>query len=43
LLTITKYKGFDPDFNNEGLLSRGYDFGSLPNPRTFSMGVQIDF
>lgn len=43
LLTITKYKGFDPDFNNEGLLSRGYDFGSLPSPRTFSMGVQIDF
>ena len=43
LLTITNYKGFDPDFNNEGLLSRGYDFGSIPNPRTFSMGVQLDF
>nr|WP_315200195.1 TonB-dependent receptor [uncultured Flavobacterium sp.] len=43
LLSITKYKGFDPDFNNEGLLSRGYDYGSLPNPRTFSMGVQLDF
>jgi TonB-linked SusC/RagA family outer membrane protein len=43
LLTITKYKGFDPDFNNDGLLSRGYDFGSLPSPRTFSMGMQIDF
>jgi TonB-linked SusC/RagA family outer membrane protein len=43
LLSITNYKGFDPDFNNEGLLSRGYDYGSLPNPRTLSMGVQLDF
>jgi TonB-linked SusC/RagA family outer membrane protein len=43
LLTITDYKGFDPDFNNAGLFDRGYDYGSLPNPRTFSMGVQLDF
>lgn len=43
LLTITKYKGYDPDFLNDGLLTRGYDGGSFPNPRTFSMGVQVEF
>lgn len=41
--TFTKYKGYDPDFNNGGLFSRGYDLGSFPNPRTFSLGVQVDF
>ncbi|WP_348798099.1 SusC/RagA family TonB-linked outer membrane protein [Flavobacterium adhaerens] len=41
--TITNYKGYDPDFINDGLLTRGYDRGSFPNPRTFSMGVQVDF
>ena len=43
LLTITKYKGYDPDFNSEGLLSRGYDGGSFPNPRTISLGVEVSF
>lgn len=43
LLTITNYKGYDPDFINDGLLTRGYDRGSFPNPRTISMGVQVDF
>lgn len=44
LLTIAKYKGYDPDFNsNDGLFSRGYDGGSFPNPRTFSMGLEVNF
>ncbi|PLB19831.1 SusC/RagA family TonB-linked outer membrane protein [Mariniflexile rhizosphaerae] len=44
LFIISKYRGYDPDFNsNDGLFSRGYDGGSLPNPRTFSLGVQVDF
>ncbi|MFD0990432.1 SusC/RagA family TonB-linked outer membrane protein [Mariniflexile jejuense] len=44
LLIISKYRGYDPDFNsNDGLFSRGYDGGSFPNPRTFSLGVQVDF
>lgn len=48
LLTITNYKGYDPDFVNDrtindGILTRGYDGGSFPNPRTFSMGVQVEF
>lgn len=44
VFTITKYKGYDADFNyNDGLFSRGYDGGSFPNPRTFSLGVLIGF
>ncbi|WP_281297535.1 SusC/RagA family TonB-linked outer membrane protein [Flavobacterium limnophilum] len=44
LWTITKYTGADPDFNsNDGLRSRGYDGGSFPNPRTISLGVEVNF
>jgi len=41
LLTITKYKGYDPDFISDGLWNRGYDYGSFPNPRTVMVGVQL--
>jgi TonB-linked SusC/RagA family outer membrane protein len=40
LLTLSKYKGYDPDFISDGLFSRGYDYGSFPNPRTFMVGLQ---
>jgi TonB-dependent starch-binding outer membrane protein SusC len=44
LLIISKYRGYDPDFNsNDGLFSRGYDGGSFPNPRTFSLGIEVNF
>jgi TonB-linked SusC/RagA family outer membrane protein len=44
LLIISKYRGYDPDFNsNDGLISRGYDAGSFPNPRTISLGVEVNF
>ena len=43
LLTITKYKGYDPDIASDGLFSRGFDYGSFPNPRTFMFGVQVGF
>ena len=44
LWTITKYTGGDPDFNsNDGSFSRGYDNGSFPNPRTISLGVEVNF
>lgn len=43
LLIISKYKGYDPDFNSDGLISRGYDAGSFPNPRTISLGVEVSF
>lgn len=43
LWTITKYRGADPDFNSDGSFSRGYDNGSFPNPRTISLGVEVNF
>lgn len=43
LLTISKYRGYDADFISDGLFSRGYEGGSFPNPRTFAMGIEIDF
>lgn len=43
ILTITGYKGYDPDFISDGLFSRGYDYGSFPNPRTFMFGLQLGF
>ncbi|MDI1305263.1 TonB-dependent receptor [Flavobacterium sp. AED] len=44
LLIISKYRGYDPDFNsNDGLFSRGYDGGSFPNPRTVSLGLEVNF
>jgi TonB-linked SusC/RagA family outer membrane protein len=43
LFTITKYKGYDPDIISDGLFSRGFDYGSFPNPRTISFGLQVGF
>ncbi|WP_428329438.1 SusC/RagA family TonB-linked outer membrane protein [Mucilaginibacter sp.] len=41
LYTLTKYKGYDPDFINDGTINRGFDYGSFPNPRTVLLGVQV--
>jgi TonB-linked SusC/RagA family outer membrane protein len=41
LYTITKYKGLDPDFINDGTINRGFDYGSFPNPRTLLVGLQV--
>lgn len=43
LLTLTKYKGYDPDIISDGLFSRAFDGGSFPNPRTFTLGLEIEF
>ncbi len=43
LLTLTGYKGYDPDFISDGLFSRGFEFGSFPNPRTLSLGIDVKF
>jgi len=43
LLTFSKYKGYDPDFISDGLINRGYDYGSFPNARTFMFGIQAGF
>ncbi|AVR46219.1 TonB-dependent receptor [Christiangramia fulva] len=43
VLTISGYRGYDPDFLSDGLFSRGFARGSFPNPRTVALGVQVDF
>ncbi len=45
LLTITQYKGFDPDVNAYGddPARRGVDFGSYPTSKTWNVGVQVTF
>lgn len=41
IYTFTSYSGYDPDFISDGLFSRGYDWGSFPNPRTIMVGLQL--
>jgi TonB-dependent starch-binding outer membrane protein SusC len=45
LVTITKYTGYDPNVNAFGhsTLNAGADFGTLPQPRTYSAGVEVTF
>jgi TonB-linked SusC/RagA family outer membrane protein len=43
LLTLTGYKGLDPDVMGAGILQRGYDTGNWPPSRVFSGGIQFDF
>jgi TonB-linked SusC/RagA family outer membrane protein len=42
LLTVTKYKGFDPELGNQGN-SLGVDRGIYPQSRVFLAGVNIGF
>ncbi|TVZ54958.1 TonB-linked SusC/RagA family outer membrane protein [Lutibacter sp. Hel_I_33_5] len=45
LLTITDYTGYDPEVSSTGASTSdttpSLDFGALPNPRTFTFGVNI--
>lgn len=44
LLTITKYKGIDPESSSWGSgtdLFQGADYGSYPNSRTYTFGLSI--
>ncbi len=43
LYTFTKYKGYNPDFNNPDPFYAGYNYGGYPLPRTFLFGVSVDF
>jgi len=45
LYTFTKYSGYDPEigsFNQNPLLT-GIDNGRYPSPRTYSVGVNVEF
>jgi TonB-linked SusC/RagA family outer membrane protein len=45
LFTITGYSGFDPDVNSrgQGSINRGYDIGSYPLTRTYTVGLDLTF
>ncbi|HWZ03227.1 MAG TPA: TonB-dependent receptor [Mucilaginibacter sp.] len=44
LLTITHYKGYDPEIDNAGnAITQGQEFGVIPNPKTFTVGVRLGF
>jgi len=47
LLTITGYKGYDPEVGtsnaNDNIFNRGIDNGQVPQPRTFLFGIQAGF
>jgi TonB-linked SusC/RagA family outer membrane protein len=44
LLTLTNYRGYDPEVSYRGAstLEAGEDFGGYPQSRTFMLGVKID-
>ena len=43
LVTLTKYKGSDPEFSiGNGVFYQGIDCGNLPQSRGFSVGVKIN-
>jgi TonB-linked SusC/RagA family outer membrane protein len=43
LLTITKYKGLDPDVQGTSIIARGFDAGNWPASRIISAGIRADF
>ena len=47
ILTITKYKGFDPEVGNRtpgsSQLTNGIDFAVYPQPKAFQVGIQAGF
>lgn len=43
LLTITKYKGLDPEFSNGSIYEKGQDNSQFPNIKTVSLGVNFGF
>ncbi|WP_029269079.1 TonB-dependent receptor [Flavobacterium sp. KJJ] len=43
LYTFTKYKGFDPGASNGNPIGGGIDYGFYPVPRTYLLGLNINF
>lgn len=46
LWTITNYSGIDPESSNVGVGSdtnQSFDYGSYPNAKTYTFGVNVEF
>ena len=42
-LTLTNYSGYDPEISTGGVLDTGIDRGTYPQPRIWSLGLNIKF
>ncbi len=43
LLTITKYKGYDPEVLTGDVFGQGNDHGAYPPVRSYNIGLQVSF
>jgi TonB-linked SusC/RagA family outer membrane protein len=43
LVTLTGYKGLDPDVVGTGIVTRGFDAGNWPSSRVLSVGLDFGF
>ncbi|TMM31505.1 TonB-dependent receptor [Polaribacter aestuariivivens] len=43
LFTLTKYRGYDPTTSNGAPIGGGIDQGFYPNPKTFLLGINVNF
>lgn len=43
LITITKYKGLDPEFADGGIWTQGYNSCVFPNPRAVQFALSVTF
>jgi hypothetical protein len=43
LLTLTRYRGFDPDFSSSDVLASGIYYGFYPQARTYMAGLNLTF
>jgi TonB-dependent starch-binding outer membrane protein SusC len=44
LFTVTKFPGYDPELTNaQNAMTQGVEMGTIPNPRTYTLGFRIGF
>ena len=43
LYTFTKYRGFDPAATDGSPIGGGIDYGFYPTPKTYMMGINVNF
>jgi TonB-dependent starch-binding outer membrane protein SusC len=43
LITITQYKGYDPELTTGGIFEKGIDWGQYPPVKTYLCGLQFSF
>jgi TonB-dependent starch-binding outer membrane protein SusC len=43
LITLSKYKGYDPELTGGGVFGQGNDWGGYPPVRSYMAGLQISF